>query len=132
MSHFPSGRDVAAQEGVGGGPDPLLGLASLFSGGPHGRLLFRWRGGVDGGQDALGAVEFGLEACPLGGPGAAERADERGGAGDGVCPDGPVAGVVGGLRAAGRVAHSRPAACLAAGVPASFRQSARDGSVNQQ
>ena len=125
---FPVWRDVAAQEGVGGCPDPLLGLASLFSAGPHGRLLSLPRR-VDGVQDALGAVEFGLEAGPLGCPGPAERADERGGAGDGVRPDGPVAGMVGGLRAAGRVAHSGQR--LAGGGGSGHLQAERPGRVGE-
>jgi hypothetical protein len=52
-------------------------------------LLSRRGGrGVDGGHDARGAVEFGLETGSFGCSAAAERADEGGGAVDGVCPDG--------------------------------------------
>jgi hypothetical protein len=92
--------------------------------------LFRLGGcRVDGINDALGAVEFGLEAGSLGGPGAAERADEGGGAGDGVCPDGPVAGVMGGLRAACRVAHSSQG--LVGGGGSGHLQAERAGGVGE-
>lgn len=61
---------------------------------------------MEGVQDALGAFEFAAQAAAFGGVGPAEAAEERGGLGDGVGPDGAVAGVVGCLRATGRVTQA--------------------------
>jgi hypothetical protein len=69
-------------------------------------LLVRWVGGVDGVQDAQGAVVVGLQACMFGLAGGAEAAEEGLGLLGVFGPDGPVAGVVGGLRSAGRVTHA--------------------------
>lgn len=57
--------------------------------------------------DVLGAVEVGLQTCPLGLAGGAEGAEEGRGLLGVLGPDRTVAGVVGSLRAAGRVAHPR-------------------------
>src|SRR6266851_4499144 len=70
-------------------------------------LILRCRaGGVDGVQDAQCPVVVGLQSCPVGLAGRAEAAEECLGLLCVLCPDWPVAGVVGGLRAAGGVAHS--------------------------
>ena len=61
---------------------------------------------VDPGQDAGGPVVLGLQAGLFGLPGPAELAEERLGLLGVLGPDGPVAGVVGGLRAAGGVTHA--------------------------
>ena len=58
-------------------------------------------GGVDLGDDAGGAVVFGLRDVSFRFPGRTEVTEERLGAFGMLGPDGPVAGVVGGLRAAG-------------------------------
>ena len=63
-------------------------------------------GCVDGVQDAHCPVMVGLQSCPLGLAGRAEVAEEGLGLLGVLGPDGPVAGVVGGLVAAGGVAHS--------------------------
>jgi hypothetical protein len=51
-------------------------------------------------------VVVGLQSCSLGLAGRAETAEEGLGLLGVLDPDGPVAGVVGGLRAAGGVTHS--------------------------
>src|SRR5579859_6402274 len=65
-----------------------------------------WAGCVDGVQDAHCPVVVGLQSCSLGLAGRAEGAEEGLGLLGVLGPDGPVAGVVGGLRAAGGVAHA--------------------------
>ncbi|MFB7421013.1 hypothetical protein ACFC1L_41340 [Streptomyces sp. NPDC056210] len=82
-------------------------------------------------ENALRAVEFCLEPDALVLLGAAERAEEGLGLGEGLGPDGPVAGVVGGLRA-GAESHIPARGLVAFGVSASFRHRALPGSANQQ
>src|SRR6202011_3495309 len=69
-------------------------------------LAGRGGAGVDLGEDTSGAVVIGLQAGLFGLAGGAEADQERLGGGGPVGPDGAVAGVVGGLGAAGRVAHA--------------------------
>src|SRR5258707_1230154 len=64
-------------------------------------------GGVDGLADAHRPLVVGGQAGPLDGAGRAERAEERLGGGSVFGPHGAVVLVVGGLRAAGGVAHVR-------------------------
>src|SRR5664279_1652310 len=63
------------------------------------------RGVVDGFQDACCPVVVGLQAGPFGFAGDAEAAEEGLTLPCVFGPDWPVAGVVGGLRAAGRITH---------------------------
>jgi hypothetical protein len=67
--------------------------------------VLRGGGGVDLLEHAQAAGVFVLQAGLLGAAGGAEGAEECGGPGGVVCPDLAVAGVVGGLRAARRIAQ---------------------------
>src|ERR1035437_5235586 len=83
MSHFPPG---------GMSPSRILAMAALSF--------------ADPGEDRGSAVVLGLQSLPFSFPGRAKLAEERLGVLCVLGPDGPVAGMMGGLRAAGRVAHS--------------------------
>ena len=102
-----AGRDVAAQEPVDGGPDPVLVLLALVGADAHYCWAPFWLVAASMAvQDAPGAVVVGLQPCLLCLAGRAEIAEEGLRLAAVLGPDGPVAGVVGGLRAAGGVAHS--------------------------
>ena len=62
-------------------------------------------GCVDGVENAVGALQFGVQAGMFGFAGPADLAEEHGVVFGGLGPRRPVAGVVGGLRAARGVAH---------------------------
>ena len=104
---FPAGRDVAVQEPVDGSPDPGLVLAALLgrlsrmvcflcgSGGiDRSRPGRGWRGRTRLGDGLVSVVRVRSEVT-----------EERLGLVGVLGPDRPVAGVVGGLRAAGRITH---------------------------
>src|SRR6266542_4132476 len=92
---------------LGGGQAGEVAVDPVDEPADAGDLLLGWGGvGVDLGDHALGAVVVGLQAGFLGLAGGAEAAEEPLGRGGLSGPDVAVAGVVGGLGAAGRITEA--------------------------